>query len=398
MANLEAVIASKESWKLLGEQRVAYNAILAEMQRLLKKKGRSVILVRGGPGTGKSVIAVQLLADALRMGLTAAHVTGGKAFTTGLRASFKGADKLFQWNMGMRTAPFQGLDLLVVDEAHRVRATSDIRWTAAADRGNKSQTHELLDASKIVVLLLDENQYVRPDEIGCSDEFVKAAGDLQIPLRKYDLNTQFRCGGCSEYVNWVDRMLGFTAPDATDWGTRYSFELVDSPGQLDLMMAQSREKGTRARLVAGFCWKWSDVRPDGTLEPDVKIGAWQRPWNAKVPKGKATPNPDKHPYTLWAETEIGESQVGCIYSAQGFEFDSVGVIWGKDLVWRTDRWVAQPKESRDAPVRNSGDEMVNLVRNAYRVLLTRGIRETRVLCLDPETRDHLAELAAGGKK
>jgi len=185
--------------------------------------------------------------------------------------------------------------------------------------------------------------------------------------------------------------------DVTNWGGRYSFELVDGPAQLDQMMAQAREKGTRARLVAGFCWKWSEVRADGSLEPDVKIGDWERLWNAKVPKGRAAPNPQKHPYTLWANTEIGEGQVGCIYSAQGFEFDSVGVIWGRDLVWRTDRWVAQPKESRDSPVRNSGDEMVNLVRNAYRVLLTRGIRETRVLCLDPETRDHLAKLAAGGK-
>lgn len=68
-----------------------------------------------------------------------------------------------------------------------------------------------------------------------------------------------------------------------------------------------------------------------------------------------------------------------------------------NIVGIRNRWVAQPKESRDSPVRNSGDEMVNLVRNAYRVLLTRGIRETRVLCLDPETRDHLADLAAGGK-
>ncbi len=125
----------------------------------------------------------------------------------------------------------------------------------------------------------------------------------------------------------------------------------------------------------------------------MRIGDWERPWNAKVPTGRAAPNPQKHPYTLWANTEIGEGQVGCIYSAQGFEFDSVGVSGGLEPVWRTDRWVAQPKESRDSPVRNSGDEMVNLVRNAYRVRPARGIRETRVLCLDPETRAHLTELA-----
>jgi hypothetical protein len=172
-------------------------------------------------------------------------------------------------------------------------------------------------------------------------------------------------------------MLGFEAPGATNWGGRYRFELVEGPAQLDQMMAQARENGTRARLVAGFCWKWSEVRPDGSLEPDVKIGDWERPWNAKVPKGKAAPRLDKHPYTQWANTEIGEGEVGCIYSAQGFEFDSAGVIWDRDLVWRTDRWVSQREESKDSPVRNAGPEMVRLVRNAYRVLLTRGIGSVR---------------------
>ena len=110
------------------------------------------------------------------------------------------------------------------------------------------------------------------------------------------------------------RVFGPRAPDATNWGTRYSFELVDSPEQLDQMMAQSREEGTRARLVAGFCWKWSEVRPDGTLEPDVKIGAWERPWNAKVPKGKANPNPERvgtfiHKKPPW--DEYGRVPMGC---------------------------------------------------------------------------------------
>jgi DUF2075 family protein len=392
LANLEAVIQSKEAWHLVGEQRVAYNAILAEMKRLLVRKGRSVILVRGGPGTGKSVIAVQLLADALQLGLRAAHVTGGKAFTTTLRGSFGGADKLFQWNMNMRTAPFQGLDLLLVDEAHRVRETSDIRWTPVAERGGKSQAEELMDAAKVVVFLLDENQYVRPDEIGKTQVFTDTAATLKVPVRRYDLSTQFRCGGCSEYVNWIDRLLGFDAPEAADWGDRYRFGLVERPEDLDEMMSGARDAGKRARLVAGYCWPWGEVQADGSLVQDVRIGEWQRPWNAKEQKGKRY-RPDNHPYTLWADTPAGEGQVGCIYSAQGFEFDNVGVIWGTDLVWRTDRWVAQPQASHDRPVKAAKAAMLGLVRNAYRVLLTRGVRETRVLCLDPETRAHLTALA-----
>jgi uncharacterized protein len=388
LANLEAVIQSREAWHLVGEQRVAYNAILAELKHRMARKGRSAILVRGGPGTGKSVIAVQLLADALRLNLQAAHVTGGKAFTTSLRAGFRGADRLFQWNMNLRNAPFQGLDLLLVDEAHRVRETSDLRWTPAAERGRKSQAEELMDAAKVVVFLMDENQYVRPDEVGSTAMFTETANRLKIPLRRYDLATQFRCGGCSDYVAWVDRLLGFEGPDAGDWGDRYRFDLADRPEDLDGMMSETRAAGLRGRLVAGFCWRWSDPLDDGTLVPDVTIGSWQRPWNAKADDRKRY-RPDNHPYTLWAETSAGEGEVGCIYSAQGFEFDAVGVIWGTDLVWRTDRWVAQPKASHDKPVKAAKGAMASLVRNAYRVLLTRGLRQTRLLCLDPETREHI---------
>ena len=123
---------------------------------------------------------------------------------------------------------------------------------------------------------------------------------------------------------------------------------------------------------------------------DVTVDGWSRPWNAKAEKNKNY-RPEEHHYTLWAETEVGESQVGCIYSAQGFEFDRVGVIWGPDLVWRDNGWVAQREHSFDSPVKARTANMQHLVRNAYRVLLTRGISETRVLILDLETKGHVQE-------
>jgi DUF2075 family protein len=146
-------------------------------------------------------------------------------------------------------------------------------------------------------------------------------------------------------------------------------------------------------MVAGFCWKWSDPLEDDTLVPDVVVGEWRRPWNRKR-NSRKTYRPENDPYTLWAQTRAGEDEVGCIYSAQGFEFDRVGVIWGPDLLWRENRWVAQPKCSYDVPVRSS-TEMMRLVRNAYRVLLTRGMKGTRLLCLDPETREHIVETLQG---
>lgn len=391
---LADVIKRDERWHLLDSQQLAYNAVLAEVQRATGQTRRSALLVRGGPGTGKTVIAVQLLADVLRSGCAAAHSTGGKAFTTAMRATFKGADKLFIWNMSTRKAPFQGLDLLLVDEAHRIRETSDTRFTPARERNRKSQVEELLDAAKVVVFLLDEHQYVRPDEVGRSTLVREATAGLKIPLREYDLATQFRCGGCLEYVEWVDYLLGFrSAPPERGWAGRFKLELVGQPEELDDLMDETESAGRTARLLAGFGWVWSDPLDDGTLVDDVAIGEWRRPWNAKR-KANRVYTPANDPYTLWATTDAGRNQVGCVYSAQGFEFDYVGVIWPQDLVWRRDRWVAQKNKSFDRPVKSS-TEMERLVRNAYRVLLTRGLLGARLLVLDQETRAHVANLLKG---
>jgi hypothetical protein len=240
------------------------------LKRQGKSAPRAAILIRGGPGTGKSVIATQLLADAIRNNFTAVHSTGGKAFTTNLRARFKGADKLFAWNMSMRTAPVQGLDLLLVDEAHRIRYTSDTRWTPKSERNQRSQIQELLDAAKVSVFFLDENQYVRPDEIGCTNVIREETHKMGIPLIEYDLDAQFRCGGCVDYVNWIDYLLGFSADKPVNWKNNYKVTFTDDPNHLDQFIFDSRRMGDSSRIVAGFCWKWSNPASDGTLPLDVR--------------------------------------------------------------------------------------------------------------------------------
>jgi hypothetical protein len=352
-------------------------------------KKQFAVLVRGGSGTGKSVIAAQLLADALRNDYTAVHSTGGKAFTINLRAQFKGADKLFAWNMHMRNQTPFGIDLLLVDEAHRIRYTSDTRWTKTSDRNKKSQIEELLSAAKVTVFLLDENQYVRPDEIGNTKLIRDETARLNIPLLEFDLSTQFRCGNSLEYIGWLDYILGFEDNPSGSWGSNYHFKMVETPDKLDSLLLSAKSNRESARLVAGFCWPWSNPNMDGSLINDVKIGDWERPWNAKAIKSSYSP--ENHPYTLWANSSDGENQIGCIYSAQGFEFDRVGVIWGKDLVWREGGWVAQREFSHDSPVKAKTADTLRLLRNAYRVLLTRGILGTHLLCLDEETKIHLED-------
>ena len=396
---LDAVINKEEKWHLIDNQRLAYNSIWGKVLALKKPTSKirhAAIIVKGAPGTGKSVIAIQLLADAMRNNFIAAHSTGGKAFSINLRSKFKGADKIFIWNLNLRNAPTQGLDLLLVDEAHRIRKTSDIQWTKATDKTGLSQTEELLNAGRIVVFFLDDNQSVRPDEVGSTNLILETAKKMGIPTFEYDLQAQFRCGGCTDYLDWINYLFGFSSKMPNYWNEQYHFSFVDSPSELESAIHNSKGSTGNSRLVAGFCWSWSDPNSDGSLVPDVVIDDWKRPWNAKAMKSSYPY--EKHPYTLWAETPIGKEQIGCIYSAQGFEFDSVGVIWGKDLVWRDDHWVAQREYSKDNPVKRKTVNTEKYLMNSYRVLLTRGIKETRLLCLDDETRDHIRDSLENLKK
>ena len=165
---------------------------------------------------------------------------------------------------------------------------------------------------------------------------------------RINLTEQFRCGGSLAYVQWVERLLGLRPGGPTPWldSDQFVVELADSASDLEAWLAGHRCHGYGARLTAGYCWPWSDPRRDGTLVPDVRIGEWERPWNLKSARavGGAPPSP------LWASDPAGFGQVGCIYTAQGFEYDYAGVIIGPDLVWRTDRWVAQREGSKDPAV------------------------------------------------
>ena len=168
---------------------------------------------------------------------------------------------------------------------------------------------------------------------------------------------------------------------------RFDFALVDSPQELETIIQVKTRDGEAGRLVAGYCWPWSDPLEDGNLVDDVQIGEWTRPWNARPNvTGLAPGIPTSH---LWASEPGGEAQVGCVYTAQGFEFDHVGVIWGRDLVYRPGRgWVGQREYSRDSGLKRgvSNERFTELVKNTYRVLLTRGLRSCTVHIIDEQTR------------
>ncbi|HEX6359588.1 DUF2075 domain-containing protein [Actinophytocola sp.] len=389
-------IKTRESFVLLDEQRVAYRLVLNAVRRAEQSDHKEVIVVVGGPGSGKSVVALSVLGELFRNGYDALHATGSRSFTTTLR---KVAGKrtprvqnLFRYFNNFMNAERNGLKVLICDEAHRIRETSNNRYTPAVKRSSRRQVEELIDAARVPVFLLDEHQVVRPGELGTVTEIEAMARAKNLTVCHVDLNGQFRCGGSRKYETWVLNLLGLEdEAKPVEWKTDGRFELrvVNSPNELEAFLRSKADQDYKARMTAGFCWPWSDPDPQRGLVDDVVIGEWRRPWNVKGDRGVNGAPPSQ----LWATDPTGFDQVGCIYTAQGFEYDWNGVIFGPDLVWRGDRWVTDRAASKDSVVaRAEQSDYDRLIRNTYKVLLTRGMVGTALYSTDPETLEKLREL------
>ncbi|MDP9613511.1 MULTISPECIES: DUF2075 domain-containing protein [Streptomyces] len=396
MAVAAEEVREREQFVLLDEQRVAFQRALKAVERAHGADHKEVVVITGGPGTGKSVIALSLLGELYRRGIPALHATGSQSFTKTMRkvagTRKREVQNLFKYFNSFMTAKPNSLDVLVCDEAHRIRETSANRYTSAALRTGKRQIDELIDVARVPVFLLDQHQVVRPGEMGTVEEIEAAAAARELRCRKVRLDSQFRCGGSDSYLRWVVRLLGLEDDGPVDWEPdgRMQLQVADSPEELETFLQTQRQEGYGARISAGYCWKWSDAKPGEPLPADVQIGNWARPWNLKGERSVMGAPPS----ALWATDPAGFGQVGCVYTAQGFEYDWSGVIMGPDLVWRGDRWIVDRTASKDPVFKRStpDDEVNRLIRNTYKVLLTRGMVGTVIYSTDAETRAKLREL------
>lgn len=388
MDYVSETVRSRSPWVLLDEQLIVFEKVMAAVRNRLGERRKQVIIIRGGPGTGKSVIAINLMADLLRAGLNAHYATGSKAFTETLRSMIRGnAPVLLKYFNSYADAERDSVDVLICDESHRIRETSNSRFTRRVDRTNTPQIDELLNASKVAVFLIDDRQLVRPNEIGSATYIKERSFGVGASIAEFELDVQFRCAGSAGFVNWINNTLGIerTANVLWDGSEGFDFQIHNSPQLLEAAIRSRAAQGFTARVAAGFCWPWSPPRADGTLVDDIVIGDYRRPWDAKPGNWRLAPGIPSA--ALWATDPAGIDQIGCVYNIQGFELDYVGVIWGLDLVYRFDRqeWVGDRAHSADSVVRRSRDRFSELVKNTYRVLLSRGMKGCYVCFLDKET-------------
>ena len=388
-------VKNREQFRLLDEQQIAYSMVMKALRDAETSNTKTAVIITGGPGTGKSVIALSLLGELSRRGKTTLHATGSKAFRNSLRkiagARSPQVQKLFSYFNSFMSAERNSLDVIICDEAHRIRETSANRYTKADLRTGTPQLHELLNVARVPVFLLDSNQVVRKGETGTPDYIEEEAREMGLKVIRVDLDGQFRCGGSRLYETWLNGFLNLDSSEKITWTRDPNFNVLvaDSPEEIESKLRHFESEGYKSRITAGYCWTWNDPNVDGTLPNDVKIGNWSKPWNVKGDRGVGGYLSGE----LWAIDPKGFDQVGCVYTAQGFEYDWNAVIFGPDLVWRSGVWVAERSGSKDPAMRGIAPEhFETLVKNTYKVLLTRGLVGTLIFSVDEETQQYFKSL------
>ncbi len=282
--HVKGVIDHQDVYVLLDEQQVVFNEVLARARESFHEKGKTAVLVTGGPGTGKSVIALNLIAELSGAGFNAQYATGSRAFTENLRKLVgPRARNQFKYFATYQLADRDDVDVLICDETHRIRETGNQRYTPAAKKSDRPLIEHVIEAAKVPVFFIDDLQVVRPDEVGSTDLIKEAAEDLGVAVHEFELEAQFRCGGSSGFINWINNTLGIkkTANVLWEGDDTFEFKIVDGVEELEAEIREKHEAGHKARLAAGFCWPWSNPDDDGNS---------CRTWWWTAGRGPGTPN------------------------------------------------------------------------------------------------------------
>lgn len=388
---IASMIRGNKEFTMIDEQRVAYEEIIHLSVKSQKDHKKRTVICKGGPGTGKSVIAVCLLAELTQRGQFVQYVSKNSAPRQVYAAKLKGEitksciDNMFKGS-GMYTQVGRNMiHTLLVDEAHRLNEKSGMFHNQG-----ENQIKEIIHAAACSVFFIDENQRVTMDDIGSVDEIVKWAEEEGSEVTELELVSQFRCNGSNGYLAWVDDLLEIRkTANYTLEGLDYEVVLCDDPEDLRRAIIEKNKTDNRSRILAGYCWDWpKDSRKNSDFH-DIKIGDFGISWN--LDDGQA-----------FAISEKSVNEAGCIHTTQGLEFDYVGVIIGDDMRYENGHVVTDftkraktdqslkgikkmLKENPDK-ARKRADE---IIKNTYRTLLTRGMKGCYIYCTDPGLREYI---------
>ena len=391
---LSTMVKGTPVFDLLDEQAVCYDMCIRTMLQCLKDNKKRTILVQGGPGTGKSVLAVNLLMHFITCACNTAYVTKNSAprqaflsiLSDNKAKKLAEINQLFRSPFGLSRVPANSYDCLIVDEAHRLVKKMYGDWTG------ENQVKECINASLFTVFLLDEDQAVTTKDIGSVQEISKwcrALGSTIIMREETKLTSQFRCNGSDAYIQFIDNLLqrGKETLDVSLTELNYDFRIFDDPSKMRDTLREINAVNNKARMVAGYCYDWNVKNHRGDIDISLP-GGFQAKWNLANDK-------------IWAINPRSFEEVGCIHTAQGLEFDYVGVLIGKDLKY--DKVSGRVLTNKDAISRDdnssgirgaSDDDARRLILNTYKTLLTRGQKGCFVYCEDDALREYFKKMVA----
>ena len=377
---------------MIDEQKVVYEEVI-RLSELCQKDGhKRTIICKGGPGTGKTVIAVNLLAELTQRSQLVQYVSKNSAPRQVYLRKLKGVmkkssiDNMFKGSGNFTEAPNNMAGTLIVDEAHRLNEKSGMFHNLG-----ENQIKEIIHASLCSVFFIDEEQRVTMDDIGSIDQIKRWAREEDSNIYEMELVSQFRCNGSNGYLAWLDDVLQIRETANTDLdGIDFDIRICDTPDEVRKLIVEKNKATNRARILAGYCWNWDKTQSNNTDHHDIKIGDFEMSWNLE----------HGEPFAV-AETSVNE--VGCIHTSQGLEFDYVGVIIGEDIRYengevitdftkraKTDNSLKGIKSLYKENPEEAQKRADEIIRNTYRTLLTRGMRGCYIYCVDSELKKYLS--------
>src|SRR3989344_2217205 len=389
--SLSSMLDGNKEFTLIDDQKLVYETSL-DLEKKSSESNKNVLIVEGGPGTGKSVVAINLLVELNNRGKVTFYVTknsaprevyqvllSGKFTKTRIANLFSGSGSFID------VAP-NTFDSLVIDEAHRLNAKSGLFGNLG-----ENQIKELINAAKFSVFFIDEDQRVTLKDIGKKSEIVEWAERLGAKVTSMKLASQFRCNGSDGYLAWLDNLLQIkeTANESLE-GINYDFQVMDNPSLLHKKIIELNKGKNKSRLLAGYCWKW--ISKKNSELKDIVIGDYKATWNLNSHGQSWIIHPDS------------VSEVGCIHTSQGLELDYVGVIIGSDMIVRDGKIVTDvtKRASSDQSVKGIKNRLKEnpkeakqvadmIIKNTYRTLMTRGMKGCYIYSVDPETQRYFQE-------
>ena len=391
--SISGMLKGNKEFIMLDEQKVVYENILSLSTKCQKDGKKRTIIVEGGPGTGKTVVAINLLAELTKRNQFVQYVSKNAAPRTVYGYKLKGTmkkssvDNLFKGSGCYTEAPMNSVGTILADEAHRLNEKSGMFQNMG-----ENQIKEIIHASRCSVFFIDESQRVTTSDIGSIAEIEKWAERENSEVIKMELVSQFRCNGSDGYLAWIDDVLQIRDTANYDLeGIDYDIRICDSPKEMEHIVIEKNRIRNRARILAGYCWNWpKDTRNDVNYH-DIKIGDYGISWNLDGGDAFAI-NPDS------------VHEAGCIHTSQGLEFDYVGVIIGDDMRYengeiitdyskraKTDQSMKGIKGLAKEDPEKANQLADEIIKNTYRTLMTRGMKGCYVYCTDSELATYFKE-------